>query len=83
MIYAEKTTDTFENFDCPVPNDNGNLVVDCKPRCACRSETQNCPNPIAWAVNINDKEMWLCEKCYNNVLAGAYQQCKLLVAIPY
>ena len=53
-------------------------------RCACVSEVYaNCPDPVAWGVNLNDEEMWLCERCYQNVKAGAYgSSIKVLAAIP-
>ncbi len=45
-----------------------NLFAPDKPQCALVSERYgNCPEPVAWAVNINDDEMWLCEKCYRFV----------------
>jgi hypothetical protein len=54
-----------------------------KPQCAVEHAVHgNCPEPIAWAVNINDKEMYLCEKCHGNVLAGAFgPSIKVLAAV--
>ena len=53
-------------------------------RCAWVSERHgNCPEPVAWAVNLNDREIWLCERCYQNVKAGAFgPQCHISAEIP-
>ena len=63
---------------------SGDLFGDGRPQCACVSEKYgNCPEPVAWAVNLNDNEQWLCERCYQNVKAGAYgPRVKILAAIP-
>lgn len=35
------------------------------PTCAVYSEQYgNCPEPIAWAVNLNGNNFYLCERCY-------------------
>ncbi len=54
------------------------------PQCACRSERHGyCPEPVAWAVSLNDNEIWLCERCYQNVKSGAYGDgLKMLAAVP-
>lgn len=59
-----------------------NACQDVIPRCACVSDKYgHCPEPVAWGVNINDKEMWLCERCYKNTKAGAYgPRVKILAA---
>ena len=55
-----------------------------RPACACSSEKHgDCPDPVAWAVKLNDNEMWLCQRCYDNAKAGAYgPKVKILAAIP-
>lgn len=54
-------------------------------RVCCATESTNhgnCPNPVEWAVNINDREMWLCNRCHQNVKDGAYgKNLKILAEI--
>ena len=53
-----------------------------KPVCAVRNEKfGGCPETPAWAVNINDDELFLCERCYSNV-KGAYPRLRMLAEIP-
>lgn len=54
------------------------------PKCACVSNKYgHCPELVAWAVNLNDKEIWLCERCYKNAKAGAYgPTVKILAEVP-
>jgi ribosomal protein L37AE/L43A len=52
------------------------------PQCAVLSDHGNCPRLVAWAVNINDNEMWLCDRCYQNVKDGVYGHIPILAAIP-
>lgn len=53
------------------------------PVCACKSEQHgNCPHPVAWAVNLNDNEMFLCERCFANAQIGTFgPSVKILAAI--
>jgi hypothetical protein len=53
-------------------------------QCAFVSELYgNCPEPVAWAVNLDDNEQWLCERCYRNVKTGRFNgKLKMLAAAP-
>lgn len=52
------------------------------PYCAIQSDSGNCPEVIAWGVNIDGNEFFLCEKCYDNVvIKGVYGEQKVLAAV--
>lgn len=50
-------------------------------KCAVKSLKGNCPNYPTKKVEINidgeNRKIYLCENCYNNVLNGAYKGVKI------
>lgn len=51
--------------------------------CASFSDTFkcHCPRDVKWAVNINNNEMFLCDRCYTAVKAGAFKNLKIFAEI--
>ena len=43
-------------------------------------DKNHCPNQPYWAVNLNQDEVFLCDRCYGNVKKGVYGKNVILLA---
>ncbi len=41
--------------------------------CQVKSYYSYCPNNAKYRGKLNGEELWLCDRCYNNFLIGAYE----------